>query len=72
MSNDNSEFILICWFGAQEKICIIIIINVENYITIFNIFVETVIQRKLKNCIYLKWKSFSLTMLLHLRLSLLF
>jgi len=25
MSNDNSEIILICWFGAQEKMSIIII-----------------------------------------------
>ncbi len=30
VSHDPSEILLICWFGAQETIIVVIIINVEN------------------------------------------
>jgi len=39
-SHDPSEIILICWFAAQET-CLIII-NVESFFLLLNIFVETV------------------------------
>ncbi len=42
VSNDPSEIILICWFGAQ---IIFIIINIER-VVLFNIFVEVVIFLK--------------------------
>jgi len=43
-SHNSSEIILICWFGAQDKILIILVLVLKT-VVLLNIFVETMINQ---------------------------